>query len=204
MSGTHETSQVLSGNDDLCKKLATETLFLRLVRQMKVKRVYEGRGLERGRLARAAAAAAVKLRYVVYSNVPSSLWRARLKNLLQCVSVRPQIACSIRTEHGYQTPCTKIQPRAELTMELSPEDKLANNKKFSPQRQVGIMARSVGSPFFSNSSAAAAKGLHSRIAEDQRAALLAFRSRCFGILATRKEGNFGLRERERGTAVKAE
>ena len=87
-------------------------------------------------------------------------------------------------------------------MELSPEDKLANNKKFSPQRQVGIMARSVGSPFFSNSSAAAAKGLHSRIAEDQRAALLAFRSRCFGILATRKEGNFGLRER--GTAVKAE
>ena len=88
-------------------------------------------------------------------------------------------------------------------MELSPEDKLANNKKFSPQRKVGIMARSVGSPFFSNSSAAAAaKGLHSRIAEDQRAALLAFRSRCFGILATRKEGNFGLRER--GTAVKAE
>ena len=86
-------------------------------------------------------------------------------------------------------------------MELSLEDKLANNKKFSPQRQVGIMARSVGSPFFSNSSAAAAaaaaKGLPSRIAEDQRAALLAFRSRCFGILATRKEGNFGVRERER-------
>ena len=97
----------------------------------------------------------------------------------------------------------KIQPRAELTIELAQEDKLANNKKFSlPQRQVGIMARSVGSPFSSNSSAAAAKGVHSRIAEDQRAALLAFRSRCFGILATRKEGNFGGRERER--AVKAE
>ena len=149
-----------------------------------------------------ATAAAVKLRYVVYSNVPSSLWRALTKNLLQCVSVRKLPAVS---GHGYQTPCTKIQPRAELTMELSLEDKLANNKKFSPQRQVGIMARSVGSPFFSNSSVAAAavaKGLHSRIAEDQRAALLAFRSRCFGILATRKEGNFGVRER--GTAVKAE
>ena len=150
----------------------------------------------------------MKLRYVVYSNVPTSLWRALTKNLLQCVSVRKLPAVSGLgehvSEHGDQTPCTKIQPRAELTMELSLEDKLANNKKFSPQRQVGIMARSVGSPFFSNSSAAAAKGLHSRIAEDQRAALLAFRSRCFGILATRKEGNFGVRERERGTAVKAE
>ena len=51
-SGAHGTSQVPSGNDDLYKKLGTETLFLRLVRQMKVKRVYGGRGLERGRLAR--------------------------------------------------------------------------------------------------------------------------------------------------------
>ena len=60
------------------KKLASETLFPLLVRQMIVKRVYGGRGLvgsevvllERTNELSDAAVAAVKLRYVVYSNVP--------------------------------------------------------------------------------------------------------------------------------------